>query len=77
VNRGVVVNGMKERVVNVTACCTGLSDAMDNRVRASFVFALALAFCRRAGDAGVRRSGYEEVTASLTSRSLLIRRICV
>ena len=74
-NRGVVVNGMKERVVNVTACCTGLSDAMDNRVRASFVFAFA--FCRRAGDAGVRRSGYEEVTASLTSRSLLIRRICV
>jgi hypothetical protein len=49
VKRGVVRSGLKERVVYVFACGTGLSHTKEGRVRASFV--LAFTGCRGAGDA--------------------------
>jgi len=58
---------MKGRVVNVSACCTGLLNGTNNRVRASFVFAFEFAGWRGADDASVRCSGEELMTTSGTS----------
>ena len=45
-----VVNGMKGRVVDMSACCTGLFNGMNNRVRASFVFSFEFVCWRGVDD---------------------------